>query len=73
MNILTSKQVTYECSPDSKGCEWCQLHFSTGACLCHCRAFRQREDYISIVACRTGCADLRHDRIRRRIHGENEP
>lgn len=75
MNILTSKQVTYEYrnAVQTVRAEWCQLHFSTGACLCHCRAFRQREDYISIVACRTGCADLRHDRIRRRIHGENEP
>ena len=76
MNILTSKQVTYEyrnAVQTVRAVNGVSCTFSTGACLCHCRAFRQREDYISIVACRTGCADLRHDRIRRRIHGENEP
>lgn len=76
MNILTSKQVTYEYrnavqtvrAVNGVSCTFQQGHVyaivgPSGS---------GKTTFLSLLA-GLDVPDLRHDRIRRRIHGENEP
>ena len=76
MNTLTSKQVTYEyrnAVQTVRAVNGVSCAFQQGHVYAIIGSSGSGKTTFSIVACRTGCADLRHDRIGRRIHGENEP